>query len=54
MTKKEVMQLLEANQDERGIKHWKKLGERAGGLKGYGIGLTKLRKLAKHTHHRHT
>jgi len=54
MTKKEVMQVLEANQDERGIKHWKKLGVRAGGLKGYGIGLTKLRKLAKQMGRDHT
>ena len=39
--------MLEANKNERGIEHWKKLGDRAGGLKGYGIDLTQLRKLAK-------
>ncbi len=47
MTKSEVIALLKANKNERGIEHWKKLGDRAAGLKGYGIGLTQLRKLAK-------
>ncbi|MCH8192963.1 MAG: DNA alkylation repair protein [Planctomycetes bacterium] len=54
MTKSEVITLLAANKNERGIEHWKKLGDRAGGLKGYGIGLTKLRKLAKQVGRDHT
>jgi 3-methyladenine DNA glycosylase AlkD len=47
MTKSDVMALLKANQNRRGVEHWKKLGAGAGGLKSYGIGLTQLRKLAK-------
>ncbi len=47
MTKTEVMAVLKENNDERGIKHWKKLGDYTGGLKSFGIGLTKLRKIAK-------
>jgi 3-methyladenine DNA glycosylase AlkD len=47
MTKNEVMALLEANQNERGIKNWKKMGFEASGLSSFGIGLTQLRKLAK-------
>jgi len=47
MTKTEILEYLKENQDERGIVHWNKLGEKTGGLKGYGIGLTKLRKFAK-------
>ena len=47
MTKNQVIALLKANQNERGMAHWKKLGPRAGKLKGFGIGLTQLRKLAK-------
>ncbi len=47
MTKTEVLALLKVNKDERGIKNWKRLGEKSGGLKSYGIGLTKLRKLGK-------
>lgn len=42
-----VMSLLDANRDDRGIAHWARLGPRSGGLRSYGIGLTKLRKLAK-------
>lgn len=45
MTKEEVLQLLETNKDERGIKHWNRL--RFGNLSSYGIGLTRLKKLAK-------
>lgn len=41
MNKKEVLQFLKDNQDSRGIEHWKKC--ETGGLKSYGIGLTKLR-----------
>lgn len=47
MQQSEVMALLKANQDERGIKHWNDSCAKDSGLKGFGIGLTKLRKLAK-------
>lgn len=51
MTKTQVMALLEENQNERGIEHWKKLTKKTGAagakLKSFGIGLTQLRKLAK-------
>ncbi|MCZ6671917.1 MAG: DNA alkylation repair protein [Verrucomicrobia bacterium] len=47
MTKSEVIALLKANQDDRGIKNWNKLGAETGGLKSFGIGLTQLRKLGK-------
>ncbi|WP_237132735.1 DNA alkylation repair protein [Pseudohongiella sp. O18] len=43
----DVLKLIEAESDERGIAHWDNLGERRGGLRSFGIGLTKLRKLAK-------
>lgn len=43
----EVVELLEANRDERGIRNWERLGSATGGLKSFGIGLTKLRRLAK-------
>ena len=47
MTKTEVLALLKANTNERGLANWNKLGADTGGLKSYGIGLTELRKLAK-------
>lgn len=47
MTKAEVLQHLKDNQDARGIAHWNKHPEKSGGLRSYGIGLTKLRKYAK-------
>lgn len=47
MTKTEVMALLKENQDERGVEHWKKRKAGKGKLKSFGIGLTKLRKIAK-------
>jgi 3-methyladenine DNA glycosylase AlkD len=47
MTVTEVLALLEAERDERGMKNWEKLGTNTGGMSSYGIGLTKLRKLAK-------
>ena len=47
MTKTEVLALLKENKNERGIEHWKKRGDKNGGLKGFGIGLTQLRKIAK-------
>jgi len=43
----EVLALLDAERDERGIRHWQKLGARDGGLRTYGIGLTRLRAMAK-------
>jgi hypothetical protein len=47
MNKTQVMALLEANRNERGIRNWERLGAQRGGLKSFGIGLTVLRKLAK-------
>lgn len=47
MNKTEVLQLLESEQDERGIRRWKELGPKTRGLRSFGIGLTRLRKLAK-------
>lgn len=47
MTTSEVLSYLEENQDARGIAHWESHAGKAGGLKSYGIGLTKLRKYAK-------
>ena len=47
MNMTEVLSLLEANKNDRGIENWKKLGASAGELKSFGIGLTQLRKLAK-------
>ena len=47
MKKSEVLDYLKANQDARGIAHWKEHEEKSGGLKSYGIGLTKLRKYSK-------
>ena len=43
----EVIALLKANQDERGIKHWNDRCAKDTSLKTFGIGLTKLRKMAK-------
>jgi 3-methyladenine DNA glycosylase AlkD len=47
MTKAEVLALLEENQDERGVKHWFKLGDQRYGMRSFGIGLTRLRKMGK-------
>ncbi|GLQ18119.1 DNA alkylation repair protein [Maritalea porphyrae] len=47
MTEKDILEYLENNQDARGIAHWEQHKEKSGGLKSYGIGLTKLRKFAK-------
>ena len=47
MKKSDVLKYLKENQDARGIAHWKKHEQTSGGLKGYGIGLTKLRKFSK-------
>jgi 3-methyladenine DNA glycosylase AlkD len=47
MTKADVIALLKANRNDRGVKNWELLGDGTGGLKSFGIGLTQLRKLAK-------
>ena len=47
MTVSEVLALLAAERDERGISNWEKLGSSTAGMRSYGIGLTRLRKLAK-------
>jgi hypothetical protein len=47
MTLSEVLALLDAERDERGMKNWEKLGPSTAGMRSYGIGLTRLRKLAK-------
>ena len=47
MTVDEVLALLEAQSDARGIEHWRRLGAGTAGLRSFGIGLTRLRKLAK-------
>jgi 3-methyladenine DNA glycosylase AlkD len=47
MTVSDVLVLLEAERDERGMRNWEKLGSSAAGMRSYGIGLTRLRKLAK-------
>jgi hypothetical protein len=47
MNKADVIGYLKTNQDARGIAHWDKHVESSGGLRSYGIGLTKLRKFAK-------
>ena len=47
MTAAEVLALLDAERDERGISNWEKLGSGTAGMRSVGIGLTRLRKLAK-------
>lgn len=47
MRSQDVLHLLDSERDERGIRHWEALGEKTGGLRSCGIGLTRLRKLAK-------
>ena len=47
MTRTEIIELLRESRDPRGEANWKKLGEDTGGLTSYGIGLTKLRAIAK-------
>jgi 3-methyladenine DNA glycosylase AlkD len=47
MNKLEILEYLKANQDPRGIEHWKKHKEKSGGLKSFGLGLTRLRKFSK-------
>lgn len=47
MTVSDVLALLDAERDERGMTNWAKLGPDTAGMRSYGIGLTRLRKLAK-------
>lgn len=47
MNVSEVLALLDAERDERGMKNWERLGSSTAGMRSYGIGLTRLRKLAK-------
>ena len=47
MTVSEVLALLDAERDERGMSNREKLGSSTAGMRSYGIGLTRLRKLAK-------
>jgi 3-methyladenine DNA glycosylase AlkD len=47
MTSTEVLALLAKHRDPRGEANWKKLGDRTGGLTSFGIGLTRLRAIAK-------
>jgi 3-methyladenine DNA glycosylase AlkD len=47
MNDNDVLELLAAHRDERGIEKWKELGLDASGLSSLGIGLTQLRTLAK-------
>jgi hypothetical protein len=47
MTKTEVLDLLKENRDARGEANWKEMGDRTGGLTSFGIGLTRLRAIAK-------
>jgi 3-methyladenine DNA glycosylase AlkD len=47
MTPSEVLARLDAERDERGISHWERLGAGKGGLRSVGIGLTRLRAMAK-------
>lgn len=46
-TVSEVLKTLHAERDERGISHWEKLNSGNSGMRSYGIGLTRLRALAK-------
>lgn len=46
MKPSEVIALLERERDERGMRNWERLGEGTGGMRSFGIGLTRLRKLA--------
>ena len=47
MSVSEVLALLDAERNEQGMSNWKKLGASTAGMRSYGIGLTRLRKLAK-------
>jgi 3-methyladenine DNA glycosylase AlkD len=43
----DILTLLESERDARGVKHWETLGDGAGGMRSVGLGLTRLRQLAK-------
>jgi hypothetical protein len=47
MTVSDVMALLEAERDERGMRLWEKLGSSTEGMRSYGFGLTRLRQLRR-------
>ncbi|MCP4920651.1 MAG: hypothetical protein GY913_27445, partial [Proteobacteria bacterium] len=47
MTESEILDWFEANRDERGVAHWEKGYAADSGLQSFGVGLTRLRKLAK-------
>ncbi len=47
MTKSQVLALLRESRNERGVANWNKRGTKNGKLKSFGIGLTRLRMLAK-------
>jgi 3-methyladenine DNA glycosylase AlkD len=47
MTRTEVLDILQENRDARGEANWKAMGDRTGGLTSFGIGLTRLRAIAK-------
>ena len=53
MKPSDVYKMLEDNKNERGIENWLKL-DKTNGLKSFGIGLTKLRSLAKKIGRNHT
>ncbi len=52
MEKEEVIKLFELNQDSQGIEYWAKTPY-SKQMKSYGIGLTKLKKMAKEIGHDH-
>ncbi len=43
----EVLALLDAERDERGMRNWNRPGVATGGLRSVGLGLTRLRQLAR-------
>lgn len=47
MTEADVLTLLNDNRDERGIKHWQNLYAGTSDMTSFGLGLTRLRQLAK-------
>lgn len=47
MTVSDVLARLDAERDERGMRNWERLGASTAGLRSFGIGLTRLRALAK-------
>jgi 3-methyladenine DNA glycosylase AlkD len=47
MTVSDVLALLDAERDARGMSNWEKRGSSTAGMRSFGIGLTRLRTLAK-------